>query len=312
MFLVPWVAFQDSLSQGQHCSRVVTNSIFQLFHRLASWHPYKLREGFPELCGCAASLWVLRPFAPEFLHPNSSISLSPPQALKTLKLSAWLFHVFALFTGFVSYLLYLFIICFCMFLVCCLYPFYMFVYMLSPKSWWTVEQNSPSPSTIFYHLPFKSDRPGAVYPLGGWDLLPEPSTPESTQRKACRQKETLRKKRSMERLGALRGEFQKCLKIQKPSFSVAKKIWNLGTWTNRNSPGGCLSEDFRSDGGKILRFVRKQSSKVSLPTRITSQLTWSSILIYTLQIVLEAETGGPMEEEAPNLEIFMQLKHQGV
>ena len=45
-----------------------------------------------------------------------------------------------------------------------------------------------------------------------------------------------------------------------------------------------------------------------------SQPNLLEVLYYSipLQIVLEAETGGPMEEEAPNLEIFMQLKHQGV
>lgn len=45
--------------------------------------------------------------------------------------------------------------------------------------------------------------------------------------------------------------------------------------------------------------MRKQSSKVSLPTRITAQLTWTSI---PLRISLEAETGGP---KTANLEIFM-------
>ena len=202
---LPWVAFQD-LSQGRRK--------FANFGKKLSVFP-------PWLRGFTPSFW--RPFAPKFLRPNSSIWLLPPQAEKTLKLSEWLFHVFASFTGFVPYLSYLFIICFYMFLVCCLYPFIYFICCYLGVDGLL--------SRIHPHfLPSSTIQIGSSWCSLSSRRLRSSSWAFNAWKHATgmsRSERNSEQERSMERLGAFRGEFQKCLKIQKPSFWVAKKIWNM-------------------------------------------------------------------------------------
>ena len=154
-------------------------------------------------------------------------------------------------------------------------------------------------------LPFKSDRPGAVYPLGGWDLLPEPSTPESTQLACHGQKETLNKKDPWKGWVRFVESSKNASRFRNHHSGLPRRYeiwWNLGTWNDRNSPGGCLSEAFKSDGGISLAIAKTCENN---PPRCHclpgSQPNLHKTSI-PLRISLEAETGGP---KTANLEIFM-------